>query len=185
MSLVRLWDNGLKEQWVHPLIALAGFNLDFLCVHPFRDGNGRVSRLLLLLQCYHLGFEVGKYISLERCIEQNKERYYETLETGSQGWHDGKHNPWPYIGFILYILKTAYVEFEQRVSQMSSPKGTKTTMVESAVDSFDAEFTLVELERACPGVSRDMIRKILKDLKKAGDIECQGRGPGAVWKKKG
>lgn len=78
-QLVERWDGCLKERWVHPLIALAAFNLDFLCVHPFRDGNGRVSRLLLLLQCYHLGYEVGRYISLERLIEQNKERYYENL----------------------------------------------------------------------------------------------------------
>ena len=72
------WHDCLRERWVHPLIALAAWNLDFLCVHPFRDGNGRVSRLPLLLQCYHLGYEVGCYASLERLIEQNKERYYES-----------------------------------------------------------------------------------------------------------
>ena len=77
--------------WVPPLIALATFNLDFLCIHPFRDGNGRVSRLLWLLQSYQLGYEVGRYISLERLVEQNKARYYETLEQSSQGWHEGKH----------------------------------------------------------------------------------------------
>ena len=79
-ELVADWQRCLDERWVHPLIALAAFNLDFLCIHPFRDGNGRVSRLLLLLQCYHQGYEVGRYISLERLIEQNKARYYETLE---------------------------------------------------------------------------------------------------------
>jgi Fic family protein len=94
-ELFELWSLSVRERWVHPLIALAAFNLDFLCVHPFRDGNGRLSRLLLLLQCYQLGFEVGRYISLERLIEQNKERYYETLEQSSQGWHEGKHDPWP------------------------------------------------------------------------------------------
>ena len=78
-KLIEMWQQCLEERWVHPLIAMAAFNLDFLCVHPFRDGNGRVSRLLLLLQCYHLGYEVGRYISLERLIEQNKDRYYETL----------------------------------------------------------------------------------------------------------
>jgi Fic family protein len=92
-ELIERWHDCVREHWVHPLIALAAFNLDFLCIHPFRDGNGRVSRLLLLLQCYHLGYEVGRYISLERIIEQNKERYYETLEQSSQGWHEGKHDP--------------------------------------------------------------------------------------------
>ena len=74
-ELIELWARCLDERWIHPLIALAAFSLDFLSVHPFRDGNGRTSRLLLLLQCYHLGYEVGCYISLERLIEQNKERY--------------------------------------------------------------------------------------------------------------
>ena len=105
-KLFEIWNECLSEKWVHPLIALPAFNLDFLCIHPFRDGNGRVSRLLMLLQCYHLGYEVGRYISLERLIEQNKERYYETLEQSSQGWHEGTHDPWPYINYLLYILKT-------------------------------------------------------------------------------
>jgi len=87
---------------------------------PFRDGNGRFSRLLLLLQCYHLGFEVGRYISLERRIEQNKERYYETLEQSSHGWHETGHDPWPYINYTLFIIKAAYREFEQRLGQLQS-----------------------------------------------------------------
>jgi Fic family protein len=94
-ELISLYDRGLQEKVIHPLISLAAFNLDFLCIHPFRDGNGRVSRLLLLLQCYRLGYDVGCYISLERLIEENKERYYETLEKSSVGWHEGKHDPWP------------------------------------------------------------------------------------------
>lgn len=84
-DLVEYWDRCLRERWVHPLVALAAFNLDFLCIHPFRDGNGRVSRLLLLVGCYQLGYEVGRHISLERLIEENKERYYETLEASSKG----------------------------------------------------------------------------------------------------
>ena len=120
-ALIESWKDSLDERSIHPTVAMAAMNLDFLCIHPFRDGNGRVSRLLLLLQCYHLGYEVGRYISLERLIEENKERYYETLEQSSQGWHEGKHDPWPYINYILYILKTAYREFEERVTETSSP----------------------------------------------------------------
>ena len=116
-NLVIAWDDTLEEKKVHPLIAVAALNLDFLCIHPFRDGNGRVSRLLLLLVCYQLGFEVGRYISLERLIEENKERYYETLEESSQNWHDGKHDPWPFVNYLLFILKNAYREFEERVGQ--------------------------------------------------------------------
>lgn len=180
-----MWKQCLREKWVHPLIAMGGSNLDFLCIHPFRDGNGRVSRLSLLLQCYHLGYEVGRYISLERLIEQNKERYYETLEQSSYGWHKGKHDPWPYINCLLYILKSAYKELEDRIGRMKSPRGAKTELIEEAVESFSNEFTLLDVERACPGVSRDMIRRVLRILKNKGRIICKGRGPGALWKKEG
>lgn len=183
-ELATLWRHCNRELWVHPLIALAAFNLDFLCIHPFRDGNGRVSRLLLLLLCYHLGYEACRYISLERLIEQNKARYYETLEESSQGWHEGNHNPWPYINYLLFILKAAYKEFEQRLGQVKSPRGAKTDLVESAIRNIAGKFTLNDLQRACPGVSRDMVRRVLRDLQKSGTVECLGRGPGAAWRKK-
>lgn len=183
-QLIKQWQQSLSERWIHPLITLAAFNLDFLCIHPFRDGNGRVSRLLALLQSYHLGYEVGRYISLERLIEQNKERYYETLELSSQGWHVGNHDPWHFINYLLYIFKLAYQEFESRVNQTASPKGTKTSLIEAAIESMNT-FTVGDLEKASPGVSRDMIRKVLKQLKEAGKVECLGRGPGAIWQRKG
>ena len=107
------WEAGMIE----PLLLISAYLLDFLCVHPFRDGNGRVSRLLFLLLCYHLGLEVGRYISLERLIEQNKERYYETLKLSSEGWHEGKHNPWHYINFLLYTLLDAYKELRNFLRQ--------------------------------------------------------------------
>lgn len=125
-QLINAWDDSVDERVVHPAIAMAAMNLDLLCIHPFRDGNGRVSRLLILLQLYHLGFEVGRYISLERVIEENKERYYETLEQSSQGWHEGKHDPWPYINYILFILKTAYRELEERVGATAAARLGKT-----------------------------------------------------------
>ena len=184
-ELVADWQRCLDERWIHPLIALTTFNLDFLCIHPFRDGNGRVSRLLLLLQCYHLGYEVGRYISLERLIEQNKARYYETLEQSSQGWHEGKHDPWPYINYLLFILKTAYKEFAERVGDIKAPRGAKTDQIVAAIGRFVGEFTVSQLEQACPGISRDMIRRVLREQQAAGVIECQGRGPAARWRKKG
>lgn len=181
-ELCDLWDENLREKTLHPLILLAAFNLDFLCVHPFRDGNGRVSRLLLLLQCYHLGFEVGRYISIERLIEENKDRYYETLEQSSTGWHEGKHDPWPYVNYLLFILKTAYKEFEERVGQVASPKGAKAELVIDSIRRQRGEFRLVDIEQACPGVGRDWIRMILADLKASGEVSCRGKGPAARWK---
>jgi len=184
-DMVELWQRGLREKWIHPLVLAAALNLDFLCVHPFRDGNGRVSRLLFLLACYHCGLEVGRYISLERIIEENKERYYEVLEQSSQRWHEGKHDPWPTINFLLFILTLACKEFEQRLGQLKSPRGAKTEMVEHAIETIAGEFGVSDLERLCPAVSRDMIRRLLRDFKTAGRVECIGRGPGAKWRKKG
>jgi Fic family protein len=122
-ELVELWKRGMNEKWLPPLALAAALNLDFLCIHPFRDGNGRVSRLLFLLACYHCGIEAGRYISLERLIEQNKERYYEVLEHSSQRWHEGKHDPWPAMNFLLFILTQACKEFEERVGRLKSPRG--------------------------------------------------------------
>ena len=181
-ELIALWDDAVEGQRLHPLLALAACNLDFLCIHPFRDGNGRVSRLLLLLQGYHLGFEVGRYISLERLIEQNKLRYYETLEQSSQGWHEGRHDPWPYANYLLYILKTAYKEFEDRAGQVKAPRGEKSEIIARAIQRTPGDFSIADLQRECPGVSVDMIRHVLKDLKKRGDVKCLGRGRNALWR---
>ena len=182
-ELLSLWDSGLRDQQIHPLILATAFNLDFLCIHPFRDGNGRVSRLLLLLQCYHLGYEVGRYISLERLIEQNKERYYETLEQSSTGWHNGKHDPWPYVNYLLFILRTAYREFEERVGQTAEPRGAKTELVGQAIEKAKGPFSVGDLQRECPGVGLDLIRATLKRLRAEGRVECLGRGQHARWQK--
>lgn len=182
-ELIDLWNQCNRERWVHPLIVAAASNLDFLCIHPFRDGNGRVSRLLLLLQCYHLGYEVGRYISIERIIEQSKDRYYETLEQSSRGWHEGKHDPWPYINYVLFILKSAYREFEERVGQLKSPKGAKTELITMAIERAIGPFRVADVQRECPGVGVDMIRRVLKILRESGQVECLGRGQNAQWQK--
>jgi Fic family protein len=122
-QLLAAWHDCVKDKRVHPLVTLAAFNLDFLCIHPFRDGNGRVSRLLMLLQCYHQRIDVGRYISMERIIEKNKERYYETLNLSSEGWHEGTHDPWHYINFVCFILRDAYKEFEDRLGSLPQPHG--------------------------------------------------------------
>jgi len=182
--LLALYRELTRNKVVPPLLALAAFNLDFLCIHPFRDGNGRVSRLLLLLELYHHGFEAGRYISVEKAIEDTKEQYYETLELSSQGWHEGKHDPWHYINYLLFVIKTVYKEFESRVEGMSSPKGAKTEMILSAIEAMPGPFSLRELETQCHSVSRDMIRMVLKQGKADGSLSCEGRGPGSLWRKK-
>lgn len=101
----------MAQRLAHPLIAIAGFVLDFLCIHPFRDGNGRVSRLLTLLALYQNGYEVGRYVSLERLVEEAKEDYYEALYRSSQEWHEGRNDPLPWLNFFLSVLRRAYREW--------------------------------------------------------------------------
>ena len=184
-EMTRLWQRGMKERWAQPVVLAAALNLDFLCIHPFRDGNGRVSRLLFLLACYHCGLEVGRYISLERLVEQNKERYYEVLEQSSARWHDGKHDAWPAMNFLLFILTQACKEFEQRVGQLKSPRGEKTAMVLAAIDRQISTFRVADVQTECPGVGLDLIRQILARLRKEKKIKALGTGRGAKWEKLG
>jgi len=184
-ELTRLWQRGMKERWAPPVVLAAALNLDFLCIHPFRDGNGRVSRLLFLLACYHCGLEVGRYISLERLVEQNKERYYEVLEQSSARWHDGKHDAWPAMNFLLFILTQACKEFEQRVGQLKSPRGEKTAMVLAAIARQISTFRVADVQAECPGVGLDLIRQLLARLRKEKKIKALGTGRGAKWEKLG
>jgi Fic family protein len=181
-ELIERWGRIRLQRTTPPLVALGALNLDFLCIHPFRDGNGRTSRLLLLLSCYQAGVEVGRYISLERLIEQNKERYYEVLKLSSDRWPQGKHNPWPYVGFLLYTLKQAYQEFEGRAGDITSPRGEKTERVLKAIRSHVGGFRLGDIEKTCPGVGRDWIRTLLWRMRKEGKVVCEGRGTAARWR---
>jgi Fic family protein len=171
----------VEQQLTPPLLAVAALVLDFLCIHPFRDGNGRVSRLLTLLALYQHGHEVGRFISTERLVEATKEDYYDALARSSRRWHEGKHDFTPWLTYFLTILRRAYRELETRAGDVKAPRGAKTQLVEAAIRGFDAEFTLKDIERQCPVVSRDMVRRVLRDLGASGRLRCRGRGPGARW----
>ncbi len=181
-ELCRLYRHALDQQNVPPLLAIGGLILDFLCIHPFRDGNGRVSRLLTLLALYQHGYEVGRYISLERLVEESKEDYYEVLQRSSDGWHEGRHDLLPWLNYFLAVIRRAYRLFEERAGQMGSPKGAKAERVMAAVREQAGEFRLVEIEQACPGVGREWIRTLLSDLKAKGEVSCRGKGPAARWR---
>lgn len=177
-----LYRHALDQQHVPALVAVACLVLDFLCIHPFRDGNGRVSRLLTVLALYHHGIEVARYISLERLIEESKEDYYAVLQASSTGWHDGKHDLLPWLNYFLAVVRRAYVPFEERAGQVKSPRGAKTALIEAAIGSLVGQFGLADVERACPGVSRDMVRRVLQEMKRNGKIECLGKGRAAKWR---
>ena len=182
-ELCLLYRDAVNQRRAPPLVTVAAFVLDFLCIHPFRDGNGRVSRLLTLLASYQHGYEVGRYISLERLVEETREEYYEALKRSSEGWHSGTHDPLPWLLYFLSVVRRAYREFESRAGDVRSPRGGKRALVQAAVESFAGSFALGDLERTCPSVSRDMVRRVLKELKRKKLVECVGRGPGARWRR--
>ena len=171
----------VTEEEVNPLIVAPLAILDFLCIHPFRDGNGRVARLLTLLLLYHANYRVGRYISLERVIEESKETYYEALERSSVGWHEGQHDVGPWLNYFWGILMRAYDEFEHRVGTLASGRGSKTEQIKDAVQRRLGPFSVTEIEADCPGVSRDMVRHVLRQMRDQGRIEVRGRGRGARW----
>lgn len=164
-------------------LLVSTFVLDFLCIHPFPDGNGRMARLLTLLLLYQRGYIVGRYVSLERVIEDFKERYHESLYLSSIGWHEGKHNITPWTEYFLTMLLEAYHRFEERVGDMESTqrKGWKQDRIRQVISGFVADFTISDLEEKCPGISRPTITRVLNELGRQGVVECIQRGRNAKW----
>lgn len=179
--LVTMFNHAMEEGKTDPLLLIASFIFDFECIHPFWDGNGRIGRLLTLLLLYQSGYEVGRYISLERIVEESKETYYEALLKSSQGWHDAQHDLRPWWNYFLGMLTAAYKEFEQRIGKITSARGSKREMVRMAVERITGRFTIGDLKRACPGVSYPTLQRALADLRIEGKVRCLGRGPDAQW----
>ena len=179
-KLIALYNEYSEKETYDPLVLIPLFILDFLCIHPFPDGNGRAARLLTLMLLYKAGYKVGKYISLERIIEESKESYYDSLFKSSQGWHSGKHNAMPWLNYFSGVLIAGYQDFEKRVGVFKG-KGSKTDQVVAAVERFVMPFSIVDIEKICPNVSRDMVRKILRDLRDKGVINPSSMGRGARW----
>lgn len=179
---------GFEAAWnaseTEPLLLIAAYVLDFLCIHPFSDGNGRMARLLSLLLLYRAGYDVGRYVSLEQVVEQTRETYYDSLYRSSQGWHDGRHSLGPWFEYFLGVmLLRAYRDLDGRVESLTSGRGAKTEMVRGVVARLPGQFQLSEVERACPGVSRPTINRVLADLRRAGQLRCLRTGRNAVWQK--
>jgi Fic family protein len=175
--------NAVQENKHDALILIPLAILDFLCVHPFTDGNGRMSRLLTLLLLYQFNYQVGRYISLERIFEDSKESYYETLEASSHHWHTDKHDVRPWLNYFWGVLLRAYREFEERVGVITTSRGSKTELIRSAVNRKMAPFSIGDIESDCPGISRDMIRQVLRKMRDEGEIAVSSGGRGALWQK--
>jgi len=183
-DLISRWDRALDQQR-EPLLLIPLAVLDFLCIHPFADGNGRTARLLTLLLLYRSGYDVGRYISLERVIEESKDTYYEALEASSRGWHEGQHDPFPWLEYFWGVLLRAYGEFRDRAGQLPTGRGSKTAFVEGAVERRLRPFAISDIENDCPGVSRDMVRHVLRQMRDDGRVVVRGRGRGARWENTG
>lgn len=171
-------NNGKDSAVVIPLVVF-----DFLCIHPFKDGNGRVARLLTLLLLYKHGYMVGKYISLERIFEETRRSYYETLRKSSENWHSSRHDIMPWLTYFWGVLLRAYKEFSERVGTVTTGRGAKTEQILLSIGRKTGAFSISDIESECPGISRDMIRIVIHRLRNEGKIKSTGIGRNAKWKK--
>lgn len=182
-ELCKLYNDEINKEEVEPLVLIAVFILDFLCIHPFNDGNGRMSRLLTLLLLYRSGYEVGRFISIEKIIEDSKETYYEALNKSSMLWHDGKHNVYIWLEYFLGVILRSYKEFEDRVGIINTSKGNKSDRVEKSIEGIIGYFTKEQIRNICPDVGEATINRVFDKLKKENKIEAVGKGRNTKWKK--
>ena len=169
------------EAWeadrIDKLVLISMFILDFLCIHPFNDGNGRMSRLLTLLLFYKAGYIVGKYVSMEMLIEKTKETYYEALQASSTGWHEGENSYEPFVKYYLGIMLKAYNEFESRVEHLKHRSLSKPDRIKVVIDKKVGKITKKEIMELCPDISKVTVERTLTDLVKSGYVAKVGAGP--------
>lgn len=161
---------------VDSLILNAMFILDFLCIHPFNDGNGRMSRLLTLLLLYQSGFIVGKYISIEKIIEESKETYYEVLQDSSLNWHENENDYKPFVNYMLGVIVNAYKEFESRVELVTNPNLSKSDRIREIIKNHIGTITKSELLEMNPDISDTTVQRTLAELLKNNEIKKIGGG---------
>jgi len=177
--------NRFLEAWeanrIDKLILIPMFILDFLCIHPFNDGNGRMSRLLTLLLFYKAGYIVGKYVSMEMLIEKTKETYYEALQASSTGWHACENSYEPFVKYYLGIMLKAYNEFEGRVEHLKNRSISKQERIKNVIDQKVGKITKKEIMSLCPDISKVTVERTLTDLVKRGYIAKVGAGPATAY----
>ena len=168
-----------------PLLIIPMFILDFLCIHPFNDGNGRMSRLLTLLLLYRSGYIVGKYISIEKAIETTKDTYYEALQSSSQGWHEGENDYSHFVRYMLGVILSAYRDFSARVKVLATSGISKPDRIREIIKDTLGKITKTEIMQRCPDISQVTVQRTLNDLVKNGEIVkiSGGRYTSYVWNK--
>lgn len=180
------YNNAILEGIVDPLIIISTFVLDFLCIHPFNDGNGRMSRLLTLLLLYQCGYKGGQYISIEKAIADTKETYYEVLQQADQNWYEGENDPKPFIRYMLGVILSCYREFESRIT-IAAKAGRKSTaydIVKTYAESTLGKFSKQDALIACPSLGSSSVESALKRLVEEGAIIRTGAGRKTMYIRK-
>ena len=162
--LCQAFDEAIGREEIDPLLLIPMFVLDFLCIHPFNDGNGRMSRLLTLLLLYRAGYIAGKYISIEKLIEETKETYYEALQTSSQNWHEEQNRYEPFVRYMLGIVLSAYREFSSRVKTLTTSGLSKPERIAELIKNTIGKITKAEIQQKCPDISTITIQRTLNKL---------------------
>lgn len=183
-SLCENFSDAITEGLYDPLLLIPMFVIDFLCIHPFNDGNGRMSRLLTLLLLYRSGYIVGKYVSVEMLIEKSKETYYEVLQESSDKWHESENNYLPFIRYYLGVTIKAYREFQDRVEHLQYRKLSKTERIKAVFNKKVGKITKSEILSLCPDISQTTIERTLNDMLKNNYIEKIGQGKSTGYIKK-
>lgn len=182
-ELVERYNAAVDAESAHPLILIGAFILDFLAIHPFDDGNGRVARILTTQMLLERGYGVSRYVSVERQILESKNAYYDVLYQSQRGWHEGEHMVWPWVSYLVETLADSYDTFKQRVAAL---RGLETMSKQDQVRAWALEhgpptFRLRTARRALPGVSDPTIKLVLHALKKEGLLVSDSKGPKATW----
>lgn len=173
-----------RTQSAHPLALIGGLIVDFLAIHPFPDGNGRMARLLTTHELLAQGYRVARYVSIEQRIYESKNAYYAALHESQRDWHEGEHKVWPWITYLAEILASAYDDFEGRVAAAGSETGSKQERVREHILRHAPEtFRRRDIERALPDISDATIRLVLAELRRQGRIAPEGTGRGARWRR--
>lgn len=175
-ALCDAFEIALSDSEMDPLVLIPMYVLDFLCIHPFNDGNGRMSRLLTLLLLYRAGYRIGKYISIEKIIADSKETYYEALQESSFGWHDNRNDYTAFVRYFLGVIVAAYRSFETRVALISNTELSKPERVREAIKNHLGQISKAEIMHQCPGVSQVTVQRALADLLKNNEIMKIGGG---------
>ena len=183
-NLCNEFNNAIERAEYDPLLLIPMFILDFLCIHPFNDGNGRMSRLLTLLLLYRSGYIVGKYVSMEMLIEKTKETYYEALQNSSIEWHNNKSDYTSFVRYYLGVVLKGYNEFQDRIAHLKYRRLSKADRVKAVFEKKLGVVKKSDIATLCPDISETTIERTLKELLEAGFIEKVGKGRATGYAKK-